>query len=276
MVNIDVLGKEFGPFELKYTWKDVVLYALGLGATNEDLNFVYENDLKVYPTFAVLVPPFSELLPILEEADLNLAMLLHAGEKIVIHKDISTEGTFVATTKVSNIYDTGKHSVTYLEMETKDKNGDLIFNTTFSALVRGDGGFGGEKPPKAGNVPPEGKEPDFRDEIATYKDQNLLYRLSGDLNPLHVDPEFAKMAGYDRCILHGLCTYGIAGRSILRSLCDNDPKRFKSFEVRFSNVVFPGDTIITEGWKMSDEKYIIQTKNQDGKVVLSNAAAEIR
>jgi acyl dehydratase len=276
MVNLDVLGKEFGPFEFKYTWKDVVLYALGLGATNEDLNFVYENDLKVYPTFAVLVPPFSELVPILEEADLNLMMLLHAGEKIVLHKDISTEGTFVSTAKVSNICDTGKHSVTYLEMETKNENGDLIFNTTFSALVRGDGGFGGEKPPEAGNVPPEGKEPDFRDEIATYKDQNLLYRLSGDLNPLHVDPEFAKMAGYDRCILHGLCTYGIAGRSILRSLCDNDPKRFKSFEVRFSNVVFPGDTLITEGWKVSDEKYIIETKNQDGKVVLSNAAAEIR
>ncbi|VUT25619.1 MAG: MaoC like domain protein [Candidatus Methanolliviera sp. GoM_asphalt] len=276
MVDLNVLGKEFGPFEFKYTWKDVVLYALGLGATNDDLNFVYENDLKVYPTFAVLVPPFSELVPILEEADLNLMMLLHAGEKIVLHKDISTEGTFVSTAKVSNIYDTGKHSVMYLEMETKDENGNLIFNTTFSALVRGDGGFGGEKPPEAGNVPPEGKEPDFRDEIATYKDQNLLYRLSGDLNPLHVDPEFAKMAGYDRCILHGLCTYGIAGRSILRSLCDNDPKRFKSFEVRFSNVVFPGDTIITEGWKVSDEKYIIQTKNQDGKVVLSNAAAEIR
>jgi Acyl dehydratase len=274
MVNMDVLGKESEPIEYEYTWKDVVLYALGIGAGNDDLNFVYESDLKVYPTFAV-VAPFPALAWAFGEADLNLMMLLHAGQKIVLHKEIPTEGKITTIAKISNICDTGKHSVTYADAETRDEKGDLLFTNTFSLLVRGDGGFGGEKPPAAGNVPPE-REPDFRDEMTISKNQNLIYRLSGDINPLHVDPDFAKMAGYDRCILHGLCTYGFAGRAIMRNLCDNDPKRFKSFEVRFSNVVFPGDTLITEGWKVSDERYIIQTKNQDGKVVLSNAAAEIR
>ena len=204
------------------------------------------------------------------------AMLLHAGQKIVLHKEIPTGGKATTVAKISNVYDTGKHSILYVDTETKDENDDLLFGTTFSLLTRGDGGFGGEKPPAAVNKPPEGKEPDFRDEIVTLKNQNLIYRLSGDINPLHVDPEFAKLAGYDTPILHGLCTYGFAGRAILRNVCDNDPRRFKSFEVRFSNVVYPGDTIITEGWKVGGGRYIIQTKNQEGKVVLSNAAAEIR
>jgi len=274
MVNMDVLGKESEPIEHEYTWKDVILYALGIGAGNDDLNFVYEGDLKVYPMFAVIAP-FPAMAWVLGEADLDLMMLLHAGQKIVLHKEIPTDGKLTTVAKVSNIYDTGKHSVTFMNSETKDEKGNLLFTNTFSILVRGDGGFGGEKQPAVGNVPPD-REPDFRDEMVVPENQNLIYRLSGDVNPLHVDPDFAKMAGYDRCILHGLCTYGFAGRAIMRNLCDNDPKRFKSFEVRFSNVVFPGDTLITEGWKVSDERYIIQTKNQDGKVVLSNAAAEIR
>ncbi|BDC36598.1 MAG: hypothetical protein EF806_01490 [Candidatus Methanoliparum thermophilum] len=274
MVNLDALGRESEPIEYEYTWKDVVLYALGIGAGNEDLNFVYETDLKVYPTFAV-IPPFPAMAWCFGEADLNLVMLLHAGQKIVLHKEIPTEGRLTTIAKISNIYDTGRHSITYADAETRDSNGDLIFTNTFSILVRGDGGFGGKKPPKAGNIPPEGVEPDFREEMHIPPNQNLIYRLSGDLNPLHIDPEFAKAAGYDRPILHGLCTYGFAGRAVLKHLCDNDPNRFKSFEVRFSNVVYPGDTIVTEGWKVSDKEYIIQTKNQDGVVVLSNAMVEL-
>jgi len=274
MVNLDVLGKKSEPIEYEYTWKDIILYALGIGAGNDDLDFVYEANLKVYPTFAV-IPAFPAMAWLFGEADLNLVMLLHAGQKIVLHNEIPTDGKLTTIAKVSDIYDTGKHSVTYADAETRDEKGNLIFTNTFSILVRGDGGFGGEKPPKAGNIPPEGKDPDFREEVRIPPNQNLIYRLSGDLNPLHIDPEFAKAAGYDRPILHGLCTYGFAGRAILKNLCNNDPRRFKSFEVRFSSVVYPGDTIITEGWKVDDKKYIIQTKNQDGAVVLSNASAEL-
>ncbi len=274
MVNLDAIEKELEPIEYEYTWKDVILYALGIGAGNEDLNFVYENGLKVYPTFAV-IPPFSAMDSIVDEADLNLLMLVHAGQKILLHGEIPTEGKLTTTGRISRIYDTGKHSVTIADAETRDEKNNLLFSNTYSILVRGGGGFGGEKPPAAGNVPPD-REPDFRDEMVTLKNQNLVYRLSGDLNPLHVDPEFARMAGYDTPILHGLCTYGFAGRAILRNLCDDDPGKLKSFGVRFSNVVYPGDTIITEGWRMGGGKYIIQTKNQDEKVILSNAAAEVR
>jgi len=275
MVNLDALGQKSEPMEFEYTWKDVVLYALGIGAGNDDLDFVYEANLKVYPTFAV-IPAFPGMAWSFSAADLNLVMLLHAGEKIVIHREIPTEGKLKTIATINHIYDTGKHSITYLDTDTWDEKGNLLFNTTSSIIVRGDGGFGGEKPPKAENIPPEGKKPDFSEEMYIPANQNLIYRLSGDYNPLHIDPEFAKAAGYDRPILHGLCTYGFAGRAILKNLCNNDPKKFKSFEVRFSNVVYPGDTIITEGWKVDDKKYIIQTKNQDGVVVLSNAAVELR
>jgi acyl dehydratase len=274
MVRLDAEGSKSEPFVYEYTWKDVVLYALGIGASNEDLDFVYEKKLKVYPTFAV-IPALPTLVWAIQEAELNLAMLLHAGQKVVLHGEIPTSGRLVTEARISKIYDTGKHSLTYVDTETRDESGKLLSNNTFSFLVRGDGGFGGERPPPATNFPPEGKEPDFVEEMSISPNQNLIYRLSGDLNPLHVDPEFARLAGFDRPILHGLCTFGFAGRAILKNLCNNDPSRFKSFEVRFSGVVYPGDTLVVEGWRAGSGKYIIQAKNQKGKIVLSNAAAEI-
>jgi acyl dehydratase len=143
-------------------------------------------------------------------------------------------------------------------------------------MDRSAGNFGGDRGPAGEKIVPPDSEPDFISEFHTYADQVALYRLSGDKNPLHIEPEFAKMAGFDRPILHGLCSYGIAGKAILENLCDNDPARFKSFSVRFVNVVFPGDTLTTKGWKMEDGKFAIQTTNQDGKIILGNALAETK
>ncbi|MBW2367771.1 MAG: 3-alpha,7-alpha,12-alpha-trihydroxy-5-beta-cholest-24-enoyl-CoA hydratase, partial [Deltaproteobacteria bacterium] len=141
---------------------------------------------------------------------------------------------------------------------------------------RSAGNFGGERGPKKEPIiPPEGKDPDFQVAYKIPPDQCALYRLSGDKVPLHIDPEFAKKSGMERCFFMGLGTMGYAGRAVLHSVCDSDPARLKSFSVRMVSIVYPGDTLITSGWKVEEGKYTILTTNQDGKVVLSNAIAEV-
>ena len=161
-----------------------------------------------------------------------------------------------------------------METLTKTEEGEELFKNIFTIFLRGEGGFGGDKGPGVKNEAPD-RAPDQVVEDQTLPNQHLVYRLSGDLNPLHIDPNFAKMGGFDTPILHGLCTYGHAGRAILNSVCDGDPARFKTFGARFTGVVFPGETLITEGWKAEEGKYIIQTKTGDGRVVLGNGVAEI-
>jgi acyl dehydratase len=151
-----------------------------------------------------------------------------------------------------------------------------VFDNTFSIFVRGEGGFGGERGPEAAKVePPAGKAPDFEVVEQTAREQALLYRLSGDVNPLHADPNMAKFGGFDRPILHGLCTYGFAGRAVLKGACGGDVGKLKSFFARFAGVVFPGDTLTTRGWNVGDGKWIVTVATQEGKQVLSNAVAEI-
>jgi acyl dehydratase len=161
-------------------------------------------------------------------------------------------------------------------MEVRDEDGNLLYISRAVMFDRSAGNFGGDRGPGTEKVaPPEGKAPDFRVEYATSHDQAALYRLSGDKNPLHIDPEFARMGGLERPILHGLCTFGFAGRAVLHSLCGGDPEKFKSFSVRFTGVVFPGETLVTEGWEIGPGIYAIQTSTADGRKVLGNAKAEV-
>ena len=274
-INTDIIGKEIKGEPFVYNEDTVILYALGIGAGREDLDFVYEKNLKVYPTFAV-IPFFPTLIPIASEANLNMFTVLHGEQKIILHRPIPTAGSLVSTAKCSSIYDKGdKGAVVNIEIETCDENGNLLFENKSVVMDRSGGNFGGERGPKTEKIaPPEGKEPDFSLKQETATNQAVLYRLSGDKNPLHIDPEFSKMGGFDVPILHGLCTYGFSGRAILESLCGNDPAKFKSFAARFTGVVFPGETLITEGWKAETGKYIIQTKTEDGRIVLGNGLAE--
>jgi len=276
-LNLDMVGKKSDPVPFTYDKDRVILYALGIGAGVEELDFVYEKDLRVFPTFAVVpfIPTLlSSFVPMVK---LNLLAVLHGEQKIVLHKLIPTSGTIHTTTRWDSLYDKGDKGATInISFETRDENGDLLFENKAVVMDRSAGNFGGDRGPKSEIiVPPEGKDPDFRVEYATTKDQCALYRLSGDKNPLHIDPEFAGKGGFDRPILHGLCSFGFAGRAILHSVCGSDPARFKSFSVRFMNVVYPGDTLITEGWKRDTGAYIIQTKTRDGRVVLGNAEAEV-
>ncbi|HEV8575142.1 MAG TPA: MaoC/PaaZ C-terminal domain-containing protein [Dehalococcoidia bacterium] len=268
----EAIGLELAATELEYTERDVMLYALGIGAT--ELDFVYERSLKAIPTFAV-IPAFPAMMGLSAAVEINLVMVLHGEQGFRIHKTIPTKGKLTTKGKVSGVYDKGKGALASIESETRDESGDLIFTNTSGVFVRGAGGFGGERGPEAGNNPPD-RSPDKIVEMQTLPIQAMIYRLSGDRNPLHIDPDFAKMAGYDRPILHGLCTFGHVGRAVLSEYAGNDPSRLTALSVRFSGVVYPGDTIITEMWDEGSGKIILQAKTQEGRVVISNAAAEVK
>ncbi len=265
-------GIELPATTFEYEDRDVMLYAIGVGA--RELDFVFERNLKVLPTFAV-IPAFPGLMGLAAAVEINPVMILHGEQGIKLNKPIPVKGTLTTAGKVTSVYDKGKGALVVIESETKDEQGEVLFVNTAGVFVRGAGGFGGERGPGAGNEPPD-RAPDKTVEMQTLPIQAMIYRLSGDRNPLHIDPAFAKMAGYDTPILHGLCTLGHAGRAVLGAYCDNDPARMTGLEVRFSGVVFPGDSIITEMWDEGDGRIVLQAKTQRGDVVISNAAATIK
>ena len=274
-VDLSAVGKMLESSRFTYTEKDVMLYALGVGTGTDELQFTYERDLKVLPTFGV-IPAFPALFAMGTAMSVNPMMVLHGEQRIELYGPIPTRGTLTTTPTIRAIYDKGKGALLVVDADTADETGKLLFKNTFGAFARGEGGFGGERGPSGPkNVPPD-RKPDAVVEMPTLLQQALIYRLSGDMNPLHADPDFAKMAGYDRPILHGLCTFGHVGRAILRSCCDNDPAKLKALDVRFSGVVFPGETIVTELWKNATGELIVRAKTKErGEAVISAASATI-
>ncbi|OGP60242.1 MAG: hypothetical protein A2V67_18825 [Deltaproteobacteria bacterium RBG_13_61_14] len=269
-INLNAKGKKLEP--LKFSWKpkDILLYNIGIGAT--ELPFVYETQLKVIPTFAV-VPTLPLLAASLSVVKASPMKVLHGEQTIVLKTPkLPLEAETVSEATVTDIFDKGKGALYRLHTTTKTAAGEELFDNIFSIFVRGEGGFGGEKGPEAGNNPPA-RDPDAVVEEATLPVQNLIYRLSGDINPLHIDPNFAKIAGFPRPILHGLCTFGFVARAVLKTFCNNDPAKLKSYEVRFRDVVYPGDTLTTSMWKEGEGRVILQAKTQDGRTVIANAAA---
>lgn len=269
-INIDALGQELEPVKFSWTPRDAILYNIGIGAT--DIKYAWENQLVLLPTYAV-VPPFAMLAGSLGVMKANPMMLLHGEQKIIIKKSpLPREAKVISTGKISEIWDKGKAALYRLHTVTKTEAGEELFDNIFSLFVRGAGGWGGEKGPEAGNNAPS-REPDKVIEYQTLPIQGLIYRLSGDINPLHIDPNFAKIAGFDKPILHGLCSYGFVARAVIEAMLDGDPLRLKEFEVRFRNVVFPGQKIITKMWKQGDNSCIIEAQTDDGRTCIANAAA---
>lgn len=261
-----------------YDEEKVILYALGIGAGVDELDFVYEKRLKVFPTFAT-VPAvkvlFEMLIPYLK---LDLLTLLHGEHEIILHKAIPTSGTLYTTAGCREIYDKGdKGAYIHVCFETRHHGQELLFENHMLLIDRNGGNFGGNPGPKAkpSQTFPE-REPDFSIRQTIPPNQCALYRLSGDKNPLHIDPEFAGIAGLPRPIFHGLGTLGYTVRGILKNICGSDPNRLKSVATRFTGMVFPGDTLITEGWNIEKGKYTFRTTNQDDKLILANFFAEIR
>jgi acyl dehydratase len=274
-IDLSYIGKKLGGVEQSWDRKDVMLYALGVGCGREELPFVYERDLKVLPTFAV-VPAFPAMLNLGGAMQVNPAMVLHGEQSIELTAGaIPTEATTVTTPTIKAVYDKVKGAVVVVATESVDKaSGKVLFRGQSSIFVRGEGGFGGDRGPSGGKNVPPARKPDKSVSYRALPQQALIYRLSGDMNPLHADPDFAKMGGFDIPILHGLCTFGHAGRAVLASYSDNDPARMKTFEVRFSGVVFPGETITTDMWEAEKGKTVFTARTERGES-LANAAATI-
>jgi len=276
-INPDAVGATSKPVERSWSSTDCLLYALGVGAGTLDaldfeLEFTTENSAdrpqKVLPTFAAVVggggPPLATL------GSFDPAMLVHGEQSIELFGPIPPEGKVRATGVVAGIYDKGSGALVVTKSTSVDaRSGEPRFASTTSLFVRGEGGFGGDRGPSSSAGPLPGREPDEVVTYATRADQALLYRLSGDRNPLHSDPVFAKRAGFDRPILHGLCTYGFTGRALLHAVCGSDPTRFRSMAGRFSRPTYPGDTLTISIWDEEDGMRF-RTDNQRGETVIDS------
>jgi acyl dehydratase len=276
-LNPDAVGKTTSELVHGYEWKDVVLYALGAGAKRDtELDFLYEGrGPKVLPTYAV-VPTFAVPGALLGDVGGNLLGVVHGGQKIRLHKPFAPNGTLTTVGKVAGIYDLKRMAQAVFTSETRDQKGDLVCETEYLIIYRMDGGFGGQAPPPSEKVRVPDRAPDFVVEEATTDEQALLYRLNGDLNPLHADPDIGQAAGFGKPILHGLCTYGFVGRAVLHQACEGDPARLRALSGQFRKPVWPGETIRTEGWKDGSRVILrASTKERPEDFVFSNAFAEL-
>jgi acyl dehydratase len=263
-LNPDAVGTETEPAEARWTSKDSLLYALGVGAgasdpTGFELEFTTENSdgitQRALPTMPVVISAAGGggRNPMDAIGTFDYAMLVHGEQSITLHQPVPVEGTATIKGRIAAMYDKGKAGVVVLESEAVDPSGAPLWTNTMSAFIRGEGGWGGDRGPSGPrNVPPE-RDPDHVVSYTTRTDQALLYRLNGDRNPLHSDPKFAARAGFPKPILHGLCTYGFTGRALLHAVCGSDPTRFKAIEGRFSSPVMPGDTLDVKVWVDGNE-----------------------
>ena len=266
--------------EISYSDKDSILYSLGIGLGNDPMNlnelkYVYENSQSVLPSMAT---NFQYHSPLLLKTNINFIMVVHGEQRLSITNALPISGDFIANAKVIGCYDKGPARGAIIEVETtvkNKKNNEEICKLVSTTFARGDGGFGGPDSPKKEIFIPDG-EPDYVSEVSTKPDQALIFRLSGDYNPLHSDPNFAKAAGFEKPILHGMCTYGIACRSLVNEICENDASKLKRFDCRFSSPVYPGETIVTEMWKNDKMIYFNSKVKERDKLVLKNGVSVIK
>ena len=268
--------------EQRYTAKDVMLYALGVGLGHDPLDvdelaFVYEKHLKVLPTFPVVLG-FDPFLLRDTNIGVNFEMTVHGEEHLTLHRPLETSGTIVARHRIVDVIDKGdgKGALLLMERAISDKaSGEPLATIRQTVFCRGDGGFsGGTRPSPPVHALPE-RAPDLVCDLQTRPEMALIYRLSADVNPLHADPEVARAAGFPQPILQGLGTFGVAGHAILRSVCDYDPSRLKSIAGRFSAPVYPGETIRTEIWRHGDVVSFRTRVVERDVVAINNGRAEV-
>ncbi len=272
-----VLGAELAPTTYSWDEESVILYHLGLGAgqpsTSEfELSLTYEAGLQVLPTFAT-IPPFLTMLGIggVEGLEFNPALLLHGEHEIRLERDIPTSGTVTNEGKIVEVWDKGKGALLVVEVVSRDKDGSTLFTNRGSLYLRGEGGFGGKPGPSPANEAPQ-REPDWVLSSPTLPQQALIYRLSGDKNPLHADPEFAAFAGFDRPILHGLSSFGTIAKAVISGVMNGDSSAMRRFRARFTGPVYPGETIVTNVWRELDRLLVSAFAVERNTPVLANAA----
>ncbi|KAK9916735.1 hypothetical protein WJX75_006386 [Coccomyxa subellipsoidea] len=275
-----------GPFEWKYTERDVILYNLSLGCHWHEQRYVNETstDFGPLPTLAV-IPPYYDVLASVPVSNIlpkyNPAMLLHGEQYLEMRAPLPASSRLLTTARVLDVQDKGKAAIVVIETVTRSADtGDIIAVNEITSFMRGAGGFGKRPPTErnaaavARNAPPE-RPPDATSEETTSEDLAALYRLNGDYNPLHIDPDFAEMGGFPKPILHGLCTFGVTGKHVLQSFAGGNPAALKSIKGRFAKHVFPGETLRTEMWVVSPTKVVFQTRVVDrDTLAITNAAVE--
>ena len=270
-LNPEAVGTIGEAYEASWTSKDALLYVVGIGAGTTELAYTTENtngvDQQVFPTFAVVVG-WGSGSTMRNIGTFNPALLVHGQQAITMHKALPVTGSASLQSQVIAMYDKGKAAVVVTETNATDRSdGQPLFTNVSSAFIRGEGGWGGDRGPSGPqNVPPQ-RSPDHQVTYQTSPDQALVYRLSGDRNPLHSDPSFAAMGGFDRPILHGLCTYGFTGRALLHTLCGSDANRFRHIEGRFASPVLPGDALTVAMWEIGDGAAAFTTSVGDRAVI---------
>lgn len=275
-LDLSTVGHTTAPFSYEYDWKTVVLYALGIGATRDELAFLYEGrGPRVFPTFAV-VPSYAPVAALFEKTRCDMTRLVHGNQLIRLHAPIPAHGKLETVGTVKGIYDMKKLAQVVLATSTTYE-GRPCFDTEWTLLVRDAGGFSGERPPKSEAPKVPDRAPDFTGETATRPEQALLYRLSGDLNPLHADPAFATAAGFtDGPILHGLCTFGVVGRAVVAAACDGDESRLRSLAAQFRRPVWPGETLRTTGYVLESGRIALEAfAGEKPDPVITSAWAEV-
>ena len=290
LIDLDLaLGYEFPAETSSYDERDLALYALGIGHAKDpndesELKYVYEGFGKGFaadPTFAVIPAirlAFEHARRGIKAPGINYGFdrVLHGEQYTELKRPLPPHAKLTHKARIRDIFDKGKNALVITEFKSYDENGEELIHNELTTFVRGAGGWGGDRGPSVEqNVPPD-RAPDAVTEEKIPENQTLLYRLSGDVNPLHVDPDFARAFGFERPILHGLCTFGYAGRHVIKAFARDEPGLFRSIKVRFSESVFPGETLITEMWKESDEKIVFRCKVKErDKVVISSAAVQL-
>lgn len=278
-LDLTLVGKSSEPVSFTYAWKDTVLYALGVGARKDELDYLYEgHGPKVLPSFAV-VPMFDPMFERVAKTGGDLSMVVHGGQSVKLHKPFAASGTVSTVATVRAMYDMRRFANVLIDTVTRCEKGELLAETTASIIFRGEGNWGGDPPPKEPKVAevPKDREPDFVIEEKTSPEQALLYRLSGDINPLHADPVFAEKVGFTQGpILHGLCTYGHMVRHVVKGACGGKGENVLAFDAQFRKPVWPGDTIVTAGYRVDKGLFALKvTVKERDESVLTNAWARV-
>ncbi|MCY4466474.1 MAG: MaoC/PaaZ C-terminal domain-containing protein [Chloroflexi bacterium] len=279
------IGMELPTLRFRYSQRDAVLYALGIGAPSDpldadELRSVYElsPDFQVFPTFAVLFSKdlISQLMSgCIAGIQYEPMMLLHGEQELDLHRPLPPSASVISRLRIAEIYDKGSGALIIFAVESATEAGQKLASARISVFIRGIGGFGGQRGETV-KLPPPARPPDIVHEEATRPSQALLYRLTGDANPLHADPAMAARGGYHAPILHGLCTFGFAARALINHCCANDASRLRSIRARFRQHVFPGETLITEIWSLPAGEIRFQTRSKErAAVVLSHAVARL-
>ncbi|HWU23371.1 MAG TPA: MaoC/PaaZ C-terminal domain-containing protein [Nocardioides sp.] len=272
------IGADLGARTFSWSESDVLLYHLGIGAT--DLSYTLESaGLQVLPSFGVVAPTFHETDPPpldLPGCDINLAQVVHGSQSIAVAGPLPTSGSATVTTTLTDIWDKGKAAVIWQEgVATSDITGEELWRVRSSIFVKGEGGWGGDRGSSTGAEIPD-RAPDHTSAYAVTPQQALLYRLCGDRNPLHADPDFAKAAGFPAPILHGLCTWGIVLRELTDGLLGGDASRVASYGARFAGVVFPGEELRVSAWTTDAGIVATATVGDDDRPALADCVLVAR